>query len=86
MRPPALALVLACVLARPALLPAQKDKVDPKKLAVQARAIFKQYCQRCHGVEFQVEGFDILDHKGLLAKQPDDRFQSASDLCATIML
>src|SRR5437016_65631 len=71
MRSSAFALALVCVLASPAALPAQKEKVDTKKLAGQARAILKQYCQRCHGVEFQVEGFDVLDHKGLLATHED---------------
>jgi serine/threonine-protein kinase len=46
---------------------------DPGQLAARARGVLKQHCQRCHGLTFEVEGFDVLDHKVLTAPRDGDR-------------
>jgi serine/threonine-protein kinase len=57
-----LAAVLACSVAARAAEP------DKAALAAQARAVLKQYCHRCHGVEFKVEAFNVLDPKTYAAE------------------
>jgi mono/diheme cytochrome c family protein len=45
---------------------------EPDALALQAAAILKTHCVHCHGEEFQVEGFDILDFDGLTKSRRDE--------------
>src|SRR4051794_34685491 len=40
-------------------------------LADEAVGILRQYCYRCHGREFKVEGYNVLDRAGLLAPRPE---------------
>lgn len=40
-----------------------------EKLAEAARTVLKTYCHRCHGVRFEVKGYDVLDRGSLLAKR-----------------
>jgi mono/diheme cytochrome c family protein len=40
------------------------------ELAAKAHGILKQYCARCHGVRFEVPGFDVLDRDALVAAPP----------------
>jgi serine/threonine-protein kinase len=35
-------------------------------LATQAQAILRKHCHRCHGVNFEVPGFDVLNRQALL--------------------
>jgi serine/threonine-protein kinase len=65
----ALPLVLACLTLTAGRSPAQKE--DGKALALKARALLKQYCHRCHGVDFTVEGLNVLKRDSLLAKGID---------------
>jgi serine/threonine-protein kinase len=46
---------------------------DPEQLAARARGVLKQHCHRCHGLTFEVEGFDVLDIKGLTAPRDGDK-------------
>jgi serine/threonine-protein kinase len=46
---------------------------DPAELATRARGVLKQHCYRCHGLTFEVEGFDVLDHKSLTAPRDGDK-------------
>ncbi|WP_165220638.1 protein kinase domain-containing protein [Aquisphaera insulae] len=48
--------------------PAPKPAADPN-LPVKARAFLKAQCHRCHGVRFEVPGYDVLDRDGLVAKR-----------------
>ena len=41
---------------------------DPE-LAKQGVAALKKYCHRCHGVRFEVKGYDVLDRDILVAKR-----------------
>ncbi|WP_165227107.1 c-type cytochrome domain-containing protein [Aquisphaera insulae] len=41
----------------------------PAPPADQAVGILRTHCYRCHGQEFKVEGYDVLDRIGLLAKR-----------------
>src|SRR4051812_16453421 len=40
-----------------------------RALAECAVAILRQYCYRCHGQEFKVEGYNVLDRSVLVAKR-----------------
>jgi serine/threonine-protein kinase len=42
------------------------------ELAQDARAILKTYCYRCHGVRFEVPGYDVLDRDVLVARRGED--------------
>jgi serine/threonine-protein kinase len=42
-------------------------------LAERAVAVLRQYCYPCHGREFKVEGYNVLDRKVLIAKRGDDQ-------------
>jgi serine/threonine-protein kinase len=55
----------------PALESAPKPAPDPE-LARHARAILKTYCYRCHGVRFEVPGYDVLDRDVLVARRGED--------------
>lgn len=57
------ALVVGCLLAQPQGAQA-KDKFDAKKLAEVAK-VFKDRCHRCHGVNQQVPGLDVLNYASL---------------------
>ncbi len=46
--------------------PAEAADAD---LARQGVALLKQYCHRCHGVRFEVKGYDVLDRDTLVAKR-----------------
>jgi serine/threonine-protein kinase len=41
-------------------------------ISIEATEILKNRCYSCHGVEFDVPGFDVLDHAGLVAKKADE--------------
>jgi serine/threonine-protein kinase len=41
---------------------------DPD-LPAKARAVLKQYCHRCHGVRFEVPGYNVLDRDSLVARR-----------------
>lgn len=49
------------------LMPMAASADEDGTLADQARAVLKQYCHRCHGAEFQVPRFDVLDRDILTA-------------------
>lgn len=68
MRSTLTALILASLAAVPGLTRA--DQPDPQ-LAERAFAVFKKYCHQCHGKDgkFEVEGFNVLDHKVLTDKE-----------------
>ena len=42
------------------------------ELAARAQAILKQYCHRCHGVRFEVPGYNVLDRESLVARRAKD--------------
>ncbi len=44
---------------------------DPE-LAGTAHALLKKYCYRCHGVRFEVPGYNVLDRDNLVAKRGED--------------
>lgn len=70
----ALALV-CCLSARCGAHGAESD------LAAQAAEVLKNHCYACHGVKFEVPGFNILDHAVLTAKPADSMaYVSAGDL------
>jgi serine/threonine-protein kinase len=54
---------------RPASIPAESS---PSDLGQQARAILKKYCYRCHGVRFEVPGYNVLDRDVLVARRGAD--------------
>ncbi|AGA24692.1 protein kinase domain-containing protein [Singulisphaera acidiphila] len=41
-------------------------------LAVKAHGLLKKYCYRCHGVRFEVPGYNVLDHDILVAKRGEE--------------
>ena len=41
-------------------------------LADQAHALLKKYCYRCHGVRFEVPGYNVLDRDILVARRGED--------------
>ncbi|WP_143206420.1 protein kinase domain-containing protein [Singulisphaera sp. GP187] len=41
-------------------------------LAVKAQGLLKKYCYRCHGVRFEVPGYNVLDHDILVAKRGEE--------------
>ena len=51
-------------LGRPVLArvsePASRGAADPE-LPATAREFLKKYCHRCHGVRFEVPGYNVLD-------------------------
>jgi serine/threonine-protein kinase len=59
-------------LALPALH-AQPKAPDKAALAAKARALLKQYCVRCHGVDFQSPGRNVLDLKSLEGDEADGK-------------
>lgn len=67
-------LALVCQLSGPL---AAQDSAPP--LADRAYGLLKTYCYGCHGVKFEVEGFNVLnrdvllgnDKKYVIAGQPD---------------
>jgi serine/threonine-protein kinase len=65
-----LVLSLVCVVLSSGRLSAQKDD-EKAAVATRVRALLKQYCHRCHGVDFQVEGLDILKRDTLIARRAD---------------
>ena len=42
------------------------------ELAQQAYGVLKQYCYRCHGIDFKAPGFNVLDRDILLSKHEDN--------------
>jgi serine/threonine-protein kinase len=48
------------------------DRDGNPELARQAQAILKKYCYRCHGVRFEVPGYNVLDRDVLVAKRGED--------------
>jgi serine/threonine-protein kinase len=46
----------------------QAAEADPK-LAAQGYAVLKKYCYRCHGVDFKVPRYNVLDRDILIAKR-----------------
>lgn len=44
---------------------------DPQ-LAAQAYGVLKTYCYRCHGLRFDVEGYNVLNREILLSKVPEE--------------
>ena len=68
MRYIALALVTGPMLAT---IPARAADPDPK-LSGQAFTILKKYCAKCHHDAYEVEGYDVLDHKSLV--NPDTSY------------
>ena len=53
---------------QPALPPAGPDP----ELAQHAQALLKKYCYRCHGVRFEVPGYNVLDRDILVATRGKD--------------
>jgi serine/threonine-protein kinase len=51
--------------------PTPAPTTDPE-LAQHARQILKTYCYRCHGVRFEVPGYDVLDRDVLVARRGED--------------
>jgi serine/threonine-protein kinase len=51
--------------------PPPTSRTGPE-LARQARAILKTYCYRCHGVRFEVPGYNVLDRDVLVARRDKD--------------
>jgi len=45
---------------------------EPADLAAAGYQILKQYCYRCHGQRFDVEGFNVLNRTILLEKVPEE--------------
>jgi serine/threonine-protein kinase len=57
---------------RPALAKASASAAsgaNDADLPAKARAILKNYCHRCHGVRFEVPGYDVLDRDSLVARR-----------------
>ena len=55
---------------KPLALAAASRPADPEpKLAEAAYAILNRYCHRCHGVRFEVPGYNVLDRDVLVAKR-----------------
>jgi serine/threonine-protein kinase len=48
---------------------------DPA-LAAKGYNVLKTYCYRCHGLRFEVEGFNVLNRDILLTKTPDEDDQA----------
>jgi serine/threonine-protein kinase len=44
------------------------DSADTSDLANQGFAILKKYCYRCHGIDFKVPGYNVLDRNILVAR------------------
>jgi serine/threonine-protein kinase len=42
------------------------------RVAAQAYTLLKKYCYRCHGVDFKVPGYNVLDRDSLLATRGPD--------------
>ncbi len=49
-------------------------------LAQQAVTVLKTYCHGCHGIEFEVEGFDVLDREVLLDNSVLPAYVAPGDL------
>ncbi|QDV70390.1 Planctomycete cytochrome C [Rosistilla carotiformis] len=70
-----LALGLICSLSAMGVHAADPD------LAVRAAGILKSRCYSCHGVKFEVPGFDVLNHATLVAQPADAMaYVTAGDL------
>jgi serine/threonine protein kinase len=52
-----------------ASLATPRTPIPEKDLAVKAHGLLKKYCYRCHGVRFEVPGFNVLDHDVLVANR-----------------
>jgi serine/threonine-protein kinase len=50
------------------LVSSAQAQEGPADLSKQAYAVLKRHCYRCHGVEYKVEGFNILNRDSLLAE------------------
>ncbi|WP_417744172.1 transcriptional regulator [Rosistilla oblonga] len=61
-----LAICLLCSFSSP--IPVRADDPD---LASRAAKILKKHCYSCHGVKFEVPGFNVLDHAVLVAQPAD---------------
>lgn len=55
--------------------PAAAAEADPQ-LAAQGYNVLKTYCYRCHGVKFDVEGYNVLNRDILLNKAPEEDDQA----------
>jgi serine/threonine-protein kinase len=69
MNGPLVSFVLAITLA--AADGAKTKGADPA-LAARAVGILRQYCYRCHGLEYKVPGYDVLNRTRLVAARGDD--------------
>jgi serine/threonine-protein kinase len=59
--------------------PTAVHAADPKteqELASKATAVLRKYCYRCHGVEFKVPEYNVLDRESLIKErgEQDDRY------------
>jgi len=59
---------------------------SPEALAVQAKALLKTHCYRCHGVEKEVPGLDVLNVQALKQSRSDEPgYVVAGDADASLM-
>ncbi|MBV8078126.1 MAG: hypothetical protein JO284_17085, partial [Planctomycetaceae bacterium] len=56
----------------PEVLPPRRAADLDRALADQAHALLKKYCYRCHGVRFEVPGYNVLDRDILVASRGED--------------
>lgn len=54
------------------LLPTVVAAEPDPQLASQGYNVLKTYCYRCHGVKFDVEGYNVLSREILINKAPED--------------
>src|SRR4051812_1338824 len=50
-------------------IPSVSLAAEESPLAGQAHTILKKYCYRCHGVRFEVPGYNVLDRDILVARR-----------------
>ena len=63
------ALVTACTSS---LLAINAQGQEHSRLAREAKTLLKTHCYRCHGVEKEVPGFDVLDVEGMKLSRSDE--------------
>ena len=51
---------------------AQEISAQDQQLSQQAYGLLKKYCYRCHGVEFAVPGYNVLDRDSMIRDQGED--------------
>ena len=52
---------------------AARQAIAAEPVAVAARAMLKKHCVRCHGIEREVPGLDVLDRESLTRSRPDEQ-------------